>query len=96
MVLKEPSNSGGLFHPIMKAFIVLALCFSFFSSKAILLAFEFSDCDDPDVFKAVDAALKKYNEDEATGSQFALYVVMEAKRTVSRLRKKKVGIVYAL
>lgn len=80
----------------MKAFIVLALCFSFFSSKAILLAFEFSDCDDPDVFKAVDAALKKYNEDEATGTQFALYVVMEAKRTVSRLRKKKVGIVYAL
>ncbi|KAF2975696.1 hypothetical protein EK904_014009, partial [Melospiza melodia maxima] len=41
----------------------------------------FSDCDDPDVFKAVDAALKKYNEDEATGTQFALYVVMEAKRT---------------
>uniref|UniRef100_A0A8D2MEN1 Kininogen 1 n=1 Tax=Zonotrichia albicollis TaxID=44394 RepID=A0A8D2MEN1_ZONAL len=51
--------------------------------KAIPLAFEFSDCDDPDVFKAVDAALKKYNEDEATGTQFALYVVMEAKRTVS-------------
>lgn len=73
----------------MKALIVLALCFSFFSSKAILLAFEFSDCDDPDVFKAVDAALKKYNEDEATGTQFALYVVMEAKRTVSRLCKKK-------
>ncbi|XP_057887108.1 kininogen-1 isoform X2 [Melospiza georgiana] len=65
----------------MKAFIVLALCCSFFSSKAIPLAFEFSDCDDPDVFKAVDAALKKYNEDEATGTQFALYVVMEAKRT---------------
>ncbi|XP_005419056.1 kininogen-1 isoform X2 [Geospiza fortis] len=65
----------------MKAFIVLALCCSFFSSKAIPLPFEFSDCDDPDVFKAVDAALKKYNEDEATGNQFALYVVMEAKRT---------------
>uniref|UniRef100_A0A8C5IY63 Cystatin kininogen-type domain-containing protein n=1 Tax=Junco hyemalis TaxID=40217 RepID=A0A8C5IY63_JUNHY len=65
----------------MKAFIVLALCCSLFSSKAIPLEFEFSDCDDPDVFKAVDAALKKYNEDEATGTQFALYVVMEAKRT---------------
>ncbi|RMC02001.1 hypothetical protein DUI87_21163 [Hirundo rustica rustica] len=50
-------------------------------SDAIPLAFEFSDCDDPDVFKAVDAALKKYNEDRATGNQFALYVVMEAKRT---------------
>ncbi|XP_014727048.1 PREDICTED: kininogen-1 isoform X3 [Sturnus vulgaris] len=65
----------------MKAFIVLALCCSFFSSKAIPLAFEFSDCDDPDVFKAVDAALKKYNGETATGNQFALYVVMEAKRT---------------
>ncbi|KFP12252.1 Kininogen-1, partial [Egretta garzetta] len=65
----------------MKPFIVLALCCSFFSSRAIPLPFEFSDCDDPDVFKAVDAALKKYNGDGATGNQFALYVVMEAKRT---------------
>uniref|UniRef100_A0A8C3UJZ2 Kininogen 1 n=1 Tax=Catharus ustulatus TaxID=91951 RepID=A0A8C3UJZ2_CATUS len=65
----------------MKAFIVLALCCSFFSSKAIPLGFEFSDCDDPDVFKAVDLALKKYNGETATGNQFALYVVMEAKRT---------------
>lgn len=69
----------------MKAFIVLLLYCSFFSSKAIPLGFEFSDCDDPDVFKAVDAALKKYNGDTATGNQFALYMVMEAKRTVSRL-----------
>ncbi|NXC98062.1 KNG1 protein, partial [Certhia familiaris] len=65
----------------MKAFIVLVLCCSFFSSRAIPLAFEFSGCDDPDVFKAVDAALKKYNGDRETGNQFALYVVMEAKRT---------------
>ncbi|NXY13115.1 KNG1 protein, partial [Atrichornis clamosus] len=65
----------------MKPFIVLALCCSFFSSRANPLPFEFSDCDDPDVFKAVDAALKKYNGDSATGNQFALYVVMEAKRT---------------
>ncbi|XP_005525107.1 PREDICTED: kininogen-1 isoform X1 [Pseudopodoces humilis] len=65
----------------MKAFIVLALCCSFFSSRAIPLAFEFLDCDDPDVFKAVDAALKKFNGDRTTGNQFALYMVMEAKRT---------------
>uniref|UniRef100_A0A8C6JEP6 Uncharacterized protein n=1 Tax=Melopsittacus undulatus TaxID=13146 RepID=A0A8C6JEP6_MELUD len=62
-------------------FIVLALCCSFFSSRATPLLFEFSDCDDPDVFKAVDAALKKYNGDIATGNQFALHMVMEAKRT---------------
>ncbi|KAF1630915.1 Kininogen-1, partial [Eudyptes filholi] len=65
----------------MKPFIVLALCCSFFSSRATPLPFEFLDCDDPDVFKAVDTALKKYNGDRAAGNQFALYVVMEAKRT---------------
>ncbi|NXL29078.1 KNG1 protein, partial [Glaucidium brasilianum] len=65
----------------MKAFILLALCCSFFSSTATPLSFEFSDCDDPDVFKAVDTALKKYNGDQATSNQFALYMVMEAKRT---------------
>ncbi|NWZ78522.1 KNG1 protein, partial [Poecile atricapillus] len=65
----------------MKAFIVLALCCSFFSIRAIPLAFEFLDCDDPDVFKAVDAALKKFNGDRKTGNQFALYRVMEAKKT---------------
>ncbi|NXX91434.1 KNG1 protein, partial [Centropus bengalensis] len=65
----------------MKPFIALVLCCSFLSSRATPLPFEFSDCDDPDVFKAVDAALKKYNEDGATGNQFALHMVMEAKRT---------------
>ncbi|NXG55997.1 KNG1 protein, partial [Hemiprocne comata] len=65
----------------MKILIVLALCCSFFSSRATPLPFEFSDCDDPDVFKAVDTALKKYNGDRGTGNQFALYMVMEAKRT---------------
>ncbi|NXU89287.1 KNG1 protein, partial [Xiphorhynchus elegans] len=65
----------------MKPFMVLALCCSFFCSKATPLPSEFSDCDDPDVFKAVDAALKKYNGERATGNQFALYVVMEAERT---------------
>ncbi|NXG26382.1 KNG1 protein, partial [Grallaria varia] len=66
----------------MKPFIVLVLCCSFFCSRATPLPPEFSDCDDPDVFKAVDAALKKYNGERATGNQFALYVVMEAERTV--------------
>ncbi|NXC65943.1 KNG1 protein, partial [Anhinga anhinga] len=65
----------------MKPLIVLALCCSFFSSRANPLPFEFLDCDDPEVFKAVDTALKKYNGDRATDNQFALYMVMEAKRT---------------
>ncbi|XP_074009929.1 kininogen-1 [Numenius arquata] len=66
----------------MKPFIAVVLCCSFLSSRANPLPFEFSDCDDPDVFKAVDAALKKYNGERATGNQFALYMVTEAKRTV--------------
>ncbi|NXJ75334.1 KNG1 protein, partial [Trogon melanurus] len=65
----------------MKPFIILALCCSFFSTRATPLPFEFLDCEDPDVFKAVDTALKKYNGERATGNQFALYVVTEAKRT---------------
>ncbi|NXN28240.1 KNG1 protein, partial [Nycticryphes semicollaris] len=65
----------------MRPFIAIVLCCSFLSSRATPLPFEFLDCDDSDVFNAVDAALKKYNEDRATGNQFALYMVMEAKRT---------------
>uniref|UniRef100_A0A8V0Z1J1 Kininogen 1 n=1 Tax=Gallus gallus TaxID=9031 RepID=A0A8V0Z1J1_CHICK len=66
----------------MKLFVIVALCCSFFSTRATPLPFEFSDCDDPDVLEAVDTALQKYNGDRATGNQFALYMVMEAKRTV--------------
>ncbi|OXB82454.1 UNVERIFIED_CONTAM: hypothetical protein H355_000712 [Colinus virginianus] len=66
----------------MKLFVVLALCCSFFSTRATPLPFEFLDCDDPDVFKAVDTALQKYNGDSTSANQFALYMVTEAKRTV--------------
>ncbi|XP_025950601.2 kininogen-1 isoform X2 [Dromaius novaehollandiae] len=65
----------------MKPLLVLVLCCSFFSSRATPLPFEFSDCDDSDVLEAVDTALKKYNGDRTTGNQFALYMVMEAKKT---------------
>uniref|UniRef100_A0A8C3KCL1 Kininogen 1 n=1 Tax=Calidris pygmaea TaxID=425635 RepID=A0A8C3KCL1_9CHAR len=65
----------------MKPFIAVVLCCSFLSSGANPVPLEFLDCDDPDVFKAVDAALKKYNGERATGNQFALYMVTEAKRT---------------
>ncbi|OXB62132.1 hypothetical protein ASZ78_010537 [Callipepla squamata] len=66
----------------MKLFVVLALYCSFFSTRATPLPFEFLDCDDPDVFEAVDTALQKYNGDSTSANQFALYMVTEAKRTV--------------
>ncbi|CAM5174139.1 unnamed protein product [Natator depressus] len=44
-----------------------------------------ADCDDPDVFEAVDRALRKYNGDKTDGNQFALYMVMEDKRITHTL-----------
>uniref|UniRef100_A0A7M4EXU8 Cystatin kininogen-type domain-containing protein n=1 Tax=Crocodylus porosus TaxID=8502 RepID=A0A7M4EXU8_CROPO len=65
----------------MKFFIVLVLCCSCFSSRAKPLPAEDVDCDHPEVFEAVDIALRKYNHDKADGNQFALYMVMDAQRT---------------
>ncbi|CAM5137930.1 unnamed protein product, partial [Eretmochelys imbricata] len=44
-----------------------------------------ADCDDPDVFEAVDRALRKNNGDKTDGNQFALYMVMEDKRITHTL-----------
>ena len=43
------------------------------------------DCNDEDLFKAVDTALKKYNSRNQSGNQFVLYRVTEVTRTVSKL-----------
>ncbi|XP_050819686.1 kininogen-1 [Gopherus flavomarginatus] len=53
---------------------------TFHESRAKPLSTQDADCDDPDVFEAVDIALRKYNGDKTDGNQFALYMVMEAKR----------------
>ncbi|XP_059587174.1 T-kininogen 2 [Alligator mississippiensis] len=65
----------------MKFFVVLLLCSSSFSSRAGPLPSEDVDCDHPEVFEAVDIALRKYNGDKADGNQFALYMVTDAQRT---------------
>ncbi|KAM4887264.1 kininogen-1 [Thomomys bottae] len=41
------------------------------------------DCNDEDVFKAVDAALRNYNQKNQTGNQFLLYRITEVNKTVS-------------
>uniref|UniRef100_A0A8C3S467 Kininogen 1 n=1 Tax=Chelydra serpentina TaxID=8475 RepID=A0A8C3S467_CHESE len=79
----------------MKLSTVLVLCCSFFSSRARLLSNQDADCDDPDVFEAVDIALRKYNGDKTDGNQFALYMVMEAKRIFSvvyRIRESSCAV----
>ncbi|XP_055480799.1 kininogen-1 isoform X2 [Psammomys obesus] len=40
------------------------------------------DCNDEDVFQAVDAALRKYNSELQSGNQFVLYRVMEGTKMV--------------
>ncbi|XP_007519825.2 kininogen-1-like isoform X2 [Erinaceus europaeus] len=62
------------------------IAFLFFCSRVVLsLTQEFLsqevDCDDPDLFTAVDAALKKYNERIQTGNHFVLYRITEATKT---------------
>ncbi|KAF6119359.1 kininogen 1 [Phyllostomus discolor] len=39
------------------------------------------DCNDEDVFKAVDLALKKYNSGSKSGNQFVLYRITEVNKT---------------
>ncbi|CAM4610338.1 unnamed protein product [Caretta caretta] len=78
----------------MKLSTVLVLCCSFFSSRASPLPTQDADCDDPDVFEAVDRALRKYNGDKTDGNQFALYMVMEDKRIVSKLCKTHLWIFF--
>ncbi|KAJ6660929.1 hypothetical protein lerEdw1_016949 [Lerista edwardsae] len=73
-VQKEPLCSG------MELFILLIL--SFCCCQAKFLEGEEVDCNDPEVFKAVDLALRAYN-DRREGNQFALVQVLEARETVS-------------
>ncbi|XP_023606265.1 kininogen-1-like [Myotis lucifugus] len=41
-------------------------------------------CNDADVFKAVDTALKKYNDGSKSGNQFVLYSITEGNKTGDR------------
>ncbi|XP_042313463.1 kininogen-1 [Sceloporus undulatus] len=42
---------------------------------------EDADCDDPDVFNAVDLAVKAHNDDQKDGNLFALRMILAARRT---------------
>ncbi|KAF5922241.1 hypothetical protein HPG69_007129 [Diceros bicornis minor] len=64
----------------MKLIAIIFLC-----SRLLLSVTQESlqeiDCNDEDVFKAVDTALKKYNNGKQSGYQFVLYRVMEVTKT---------------
>ncbi|KAI6051520.1 kininogen-1 isoform X1 [Marmota monax] len=66
----------------MKLITILFLCSRLLASLSQEFVTEEIDCDDEDVFKAVDAALKNYNNRIQSGNQFVLYRVTEVNKTV--------------
>ncbi|KAM7321838.1 hypothetical protein ACRRTK_018679 [Alexandromys fortis] len=66
----------------MKLVTILFLCSRLLLSLAQEESTEEIDCNDEDVFHAVDAALKKYNAGNQTGYQFVLYRVTEGTKMV--------------
>ncbi|XP_040108727.1 kininogen-1 isoform X2 [Oryx dammah] len=64
----------------MKLITILFLCSRLLPSLTQESSQEI-DCNDQDVFKAVDTALKKYNSGNKSGNQFVLYRVTEVSRT---------------
>lgn len=68
----------------MKLIAMLLLCSRLLPSLTQESSQEI-DCNDEDLFKAVDTALKKYNSRNQSGNQFVLYRVTEVTRTVSEL-----------
>ncbi|XP_012890251.1 PREDICTED: kininogen-1 isoform X2 [Dipodomys ordii] len=67
----------------MKLLTILLLCSRLLPSLTQDEVFQETDCNDGDVFKAVDAALQNYNKRNQIGNQFLLYRVTEVNKTVS-------------
>ncbi|XP_054567460.1 kininogen-1-like isoform X2 [Eptesicus fuscus] len=68
----------------MKLIAILFLCSTLLTSLAQEDQQQEIDCNDEDVFKAVDAALKKYNSRSKSGNQFVLYRITEVTKTVKQ------------
>ncbi|KFO33178.1 kininogen-1 isoform X2 [Fukomys damarensis] len=66
----------------MKLIAILFLCSRLLPSLTREPDYQEIDCNDKDVFQAVDAALKKYNSKNQTGNQFVLVRTTEVNQTV--------------
>ncbi|XP_040858906.1 kininogen-1 isoform X1 [Ochotona curzoniae] len=66
----------------MKLIALLVFCSRLLLSETQELHTEEIDCNNEDVFKAVDAALEKYNTRSQSGNQFVLHRVTDVKKTV--------------
>lgn len=69
----------------MKLITILFLCSKLLTSLTQEYQSQEIDCNDEDVFKAVDKALKNYNSKIQSGNQFVLYRITEVNKTVSKL-----------
>uniref|UniRef100_A0A2K6EQJ6 Cystatin kininogen-type domain-containing protein n=1 Tax=Propithecus coquereli TaxID=379532 RepID=A0A2K6EQJ6_PROCO len=67
----------------MKLIAILFLCSRLLPSLTQEPFSEEIDCNDQEVFKAVDAALKKYNSKNESANQFVLYRITEVIKTVN-------------
>ncbi|XP_005989461.1 kininogen-1 [Latimeria chalumnae] len=67
----------------MKVLALVLLCTKLYVSWAKSLL-QPADCGDPRVHQAVDAAIKKYNEELKDGHQFALYRITKAKTQLEK------------
>ncbi|XP_054441064.1 kininogen-1-like isoform X2 [Pteronotus mesoamericanus] len=65
----------------MKLIAILLLCSKLLLSLTQEYHSEEMDCNDEDVFKAVDSALKIYNRRSESGNQFVLYRITEVNKT---------------
>ncbi|XP_005861491.2 PREDICTED: kininogen-1 [Myotis brandtii] len=68
----------------MKLLAILFLCSRLLTSFAHQDQLQEVDCNDEDVFKAVDTALKKYNNGSNSGNQFVLHRITEVINTGDR------------
>ncbi|KAM6160965.1 kininogen-1 [Erethizon dorsatum] len=67
----------------MRLIAILFLCSRLLPSLTQEPDFQEADCNDKDVFEAVDAALKKYNSRNQSGNQFVLVRTTEVNKTVN-------------
>ncbi|XP_053774174.1 kininogen-2 isoform X3 [Desmodus rotundus] len=65
----------------MKFIAILLLCSRLLPSLTQDYHWEEVDCNDQDVFKAMDLALKEYNSGSKSGNQFVLYRITEVNKT---------------
>ncbi|XP_016055669.1 PREDICTED: kininogen-1 isoform X2 [Miniopterus natalensis] len=68
----------------MKLITILFLCSKLLTSLTQEYQSQEIDCNDEDVFKAVDKALKNYNSKIQSGNQFVLYRITEVNKTVNQ------------